>query len=41
VVTDKKVEEGESRVYLDVNVVNQDGVQGAPGKAIVVLPSRG
>ena len=40
VVTEKKVEEGENRVYLDVNVVNQDGVQGAPGKAIVVLPSR-
>jgi len=41
VVTEKKVEEGENRVYLDVNVVNQDGVQGAPGKAIVVLPNRG
>ena len=40
VVTEKKVEDGEHRVYLDVNVVNQDGVQGAPGKAIVVLPSR-
>ena len=32
-VTEKKVEEGENRVYLDVNVVNQDGLQGAPGKA--------
>ena len=41
VVTEKKLEDGEHRVYLDVNVVNQDGVQGAPGKAIVVLPSRG
>ncbi len=41
VVTEKKVEDGEHRVYLDVNVVNQDGVQGAPGKAIVVLPARG
>lgn len=40
VVTEKKVEEGENRVYLDVNVVNQEGVQGAPGKAIVVLPNR-
>jgi acyl dehydratase len=40
VVTEKKVEDGENRVYLDVNVVNQDGVQGAPGTAIVVLPSR-
>ena len=40
VVTDKQVEDGEHRVYLDINVVNQDGVQGAPGKAIVVLPSR-
>jgi len=40
VVTEKKVEDGENRVYLDVNVVNQDGVAGAPGKAVVVLPSR-
>jgi len=41
VVTEKKVEDGENRVYLDVNVVNQEGVAGAPGKAIVVLPSKG
>ena len=41
VVTDKQVEDGEHRVLLDVNVVNQDGVAGAPGKAVVVVPSRG
>jgi acyl dehydratase len=40
-ITDKRVEDGEHRVYLDVNVTNQDGLAGAPGKAIVVLPSRG
>lgn len=41
VVTEKAVEDGEHLVHLDVNVVNQDGVAGAPGHAIVVLPSRG
>jgi acyl dehydratase len=40
-ITDKKTENGENLVYLDVNVANQDGKTGAPGKAIVVLPSRG
>jgi len=39
-VTDKQIEDGEHRVLLDVNVVNQDGVAGAPGKAVVVVPSR-
>jgi acyl dehydratase len=39
-VTEKKVEDGEKRIYLDVNVVNQDGAAGAPGKAVVALPSR-
>jgi acyl dehydratase len=38
-VTDCRVEEGEHRVYLDVNVVNQDGVATCPGHAVVVLPS--
>lgn len=40
-VTDKKVEDGENRVYLDMNVVNQNGDGTCPGHAIVVLPSRG
>jgi acyl dehydratase len=39
-VTDCRVEDGEHRVYLDVNVVNQDGAATCPGHAIVVLPSR-
>ena len=39
-VTDKQIEGGEHRVLLDVNVVNQDGVAGAPGKAVVVVPAR-
>ncbi len=40
VVTDKKVEDGECRVYLDVDVRNQNGEKTCPGKAVVVLPSR-
>lgn len=40
-VTDKRVEDGEHRVHLDMNVVNQDGQPTCPGHAIVVLPSRG
>ncbi|TAJ19976.1 MAG: hypothetical protein EPO65_05160 [Dehalococcoidia bacterium] len=39
-VTDKKVENGENRVYLDMNVVNQKGEATCPGTAIVVLPSK-
>lgn len=39
-VTDCRVEEGEHRVYLEVNVVNQDGAATCPGHAVVVLPSR-
>jgi acyl dehydratase len=39
-VTDKRVEEGENRVYLETNVVNQDGKPTCPGHAIVVLPNR-
>ena len=39
-ITDKRVEDGENRVYLDTNVVNQDGDPTCPGHAIVVLPNR-
>jgi len=39
-VTDKRVEAGENRVYLDIDVVNQTGGKTTPGKAIVVLPNR-
>lgn len=39
-VTDKRREEGENRVFLDVNVVNQDGAATCPGHAVVVLPAR-
>jgi len=40
-ITDMRVEDGEHRVYLDMNVVNQDGQPTCPGHAVVVLPSRG
>ena len=39
-VTDKKVEEGESRIYLDVDVENQKGASTSPGNAVVILPVR-
>ena len=39
-VTDCRMEDGEHRVYLDVNVLNQDGAATCPGHAVVVLPSR-
>jgi acyl dehydratase len=39
-VTEKKVEDGENLVYLDMNVVNQDGDATCPGHAIVVLPGK-
>jgi acyl dehydratase len=39
-VTEKSVEDGENRVRVDINVVNQEGKATAPGHAIVVLPSR-
>ncbi len=39
-VTDKKVENGENRVYLDMNVVNQKGEATCPGTAVVVLPNK-
>ncbi len=37
-VTEKVIEEGEQRVCLDINVVNQDGLRTCPGHAVVVLP---
>jgi acyl dehydratase len=37
-VREKKVEEGENRIYLEVNVLNQDGQPTCPGHAVVVLP---
>jgi acyl dehydratase len=40
-VTEKRVENGENRVHLDTNVLNQNGQATCPGHAIVVLPSRG
>ena len=36
-ITVKKVEDGENRVYLDINVVNAEGAATCPGHAIVVL----
>ena len=39
-VTDKKVEDGEHRVYLDVNVLNQAGDATCPGHAVVALPTK-
>jgi len=41
VVTDKKQENGENLVMLDINVLNQNDEKTAPGRAVVVLPSRG
>ena len=37
-VTEKTRAQGEQRVRLDINVVNQDGLRGCPGHAVVVLP---
>jgi acyl dehydratase len=41
VVTDKKQENGENLVVLDINVLNQKDEKTAPGRAVMVLPSRG
>ena len=41
VVTEKKQENGENLVVLEVNVLNQKDEKTAPGRAVVVLPSRG
>jgi acyl dehydratase len=40
-VTEKKQENGENLVILEVNVLNQNDEKTSPGRAIVVLPSRG
>jgi acyl dehydratase len=40
-VTGKETVDGEHRVRLDVNVVNQKGEATCPGHAVVALPSRG
>ena len=39
-VTDKQVEDGEHRILLDIDVVNQNGDPTCPGTAVVVVPSR-
>ncbi len=39
-VTDKKTENGEHCVFLDIDVVNHNGEPTCPGKAVVVIPSR-
>ena len=39
-VTDKKSEDSERCVFLDIDVVNQNGEPTCPGKAVVVIPSR-
>ena len=36
-VTAKKAENGENRVYLDINVVTQSGAPTCPGHAVVAL----
>jgi acyl dehydratase len=40
-VTDKKTEDGENKVFLDINVVNQNGDGTCPAHAVLVLPNRG
>ena len=40
-ITDKTVADGEHRVHLDVNVLNDQGDATCPGRAVVVLPARG
>lgn len=39
-IAEKRVEDGERLVVLDVDVVNQDGRGTCPGRAVVALPSR-
>lgn len=39
-IVEKFTENGEHRVKLETNVLNQDGESTCPGHAIVVLPSR-
>jgi acyl dehydratase len=40
VVAEKKQENGENLVVLDVDVLNQNDEKTTPGRAVVVLPSR-
>jgi acyl dehydratase len=40
-VVEKEVVDGENRVKLETNVMNQNGEATCPGHAVVVLPSRG
>lgn len=37
-VVEKRLEDGEHRVFLEIGVINQDGKETAPGTAVVVLP---
>ncbi len=39
-VTEKSVVDGENRIHLETNVVNQKGEATCPGHAVLVLPSR-
>ncbi len=39
-VTEKKVENGENLVRLDMNVLNQDGQATCPGHAVIALPNK-
>jgi acyl dehydratase len=40
-VTEKKTENGENLVRVDINVMNQDGKGTTPGYAVMALPKRG
>ncbi len=40
-VTDKRTDNGEHCVFLDIDVVNHNGERTCPGTAVVVVPSRG
>ena len=40
-VTEKQTSDGEHRIVLDIDVVNQKGEPTCPGHALVVVPSRG
>jgi acyl dehydratase len=39
-VTEKREEDGEHRIYLEVDVVNQEGQKTCPGTAVVAVPTR-
>jgi len=40
-VIDKTIQDGMGIVDIEIGIKNEDGVEGAPGKATVVLPIRG